>query len=787
MQLSPKSKPVLLIFILVILGGCAMIANSQFDDLFGIAEPQARMVVNNSAQAEFYHDEVQPIIEQRCVVCHGCYDAPCQLKLSSPQGIDRGANKELVYDGTRLLAATPQRLFVDNDSTQAWRNNGFYGVLNERQQSPALNQQASVMSRLLSLKQQHPLPAGKILPKQFNFSLDREQQCPTDVEIENYVQNYPDWGMPFGLPALSKPEDKILQDWLRNGAKMAPLPPLTDHYINQIATWENYLNGDSLKEKLVSRYLYEHWFIAHLYFSELPAGEFFKVVRSRTPPGQPIDIIATRRPYDDPGVERVYYRLWREQGSILEKTHMPYALNNDRLITFTQLFFQDNYQVEALPSYQPEVASNPFKAFEAIPSISRYKFLLEEAEFTIMNFIKSPVCRGQVALNVINDHFWVFFVNPNEKNAKDHSAFYNEQQDKLALPSAAESNAYVITNWLKYSKLQRSYMHNKATRMNTAFPNGEHLTTDQIWAGDGDNTNAALTIFRHIDSATVVKGLVGRPPQTSWVIDYGLLERIHYLLAAGFDVYGNIGHQLNTRLYMDFLRIEGEFNFLALLPPETRKAELNQWYQGVSDSQKEYLMAPHKLFSQPSGIQYQTEHPKQELYHLLKQKVNPVLVTDNNLASKSTPKSHRKALEKLQHLVGGAVTLMPQITFLSIQGKEQTHYYSVLRNNAHSNITSLLSEDENRLPEQDTITVTSGLVGAYPDVFVNVSESQLNNYVNSVSALTTKADYQKLMDNYAIRRTDPNFWQHSDAMHADNKKQHPYKAGLFDYNRLQNR
>ena len=130
---------------------------------------------------------------------------------------------------------------------------------------------------------------------------------------------------------------------------------------------------------------------------------------------------------------------------------------------------------------------------------------------------------------------------------------------------------------------------------------------------------------------------------------------------------------------------------------------------------------------------------------------------------------------------------MPQITFLSIQGKEQTHYYSVLRNNAHSNITSLLSEDENRLPEQDTITVTSGLVGAYPDVFVNVSESQLNNYVNSVSALTTKADYQKLMDNYAIRRTDPNFWQHSDAMHADNKKQHPYKAGLFDYNRLQNR
>ena len=787
MNISHKSKPFLLLIFIAILGGCAMIANSQFDDLFGKAEPQARMVDNNSTQATFYHDEVQPIIEQRCVVCHGCYDAPCQLKLSSAQGIDRGANKALVYDGTRLLAATPQRLFEDHDSTQAWRNNGFYGVLNERQQSPAFNQQASVMSRLLSLKQQHPLPKGKILPKQFSFALDRQQQCPTDVEMDSYAQNYPDWGMPFGLPALSAPEDEILQTWLRNGAKMAPPKPLENNYIAQIATWENYLNGDSLKEKLVSRYLYEHWFIAHMYFSELPAGEFFKVVRSRTPPGQPIDIIATRRPYDDPGVDRVYYRFWREQGTILEKTHMPYALNNDRLATFNQLFYQDNYQVKTLPSYKPEVASNPFKAFEAIPTVARYKFLLEEAEFTIMNFIKSPVCRGQVALNVINDRFWVFFVNPNEKNAKDHSSFYNNQQDNLALPSAAESNAYIITNWLKYSKLQREFMHEKALKMNKAFPNGEHLTTEQIWAGDGDNTNAALTIFRHIDSATVVKGLVGRPPQTSWVIDYGLLERIHYLLAAGFDVYGNIGHQLNTRLYMDFLRIEGEFNFLALLPPETRKTELTKWYSGVSDSQKEYLMTPHKLFSQPSGINYQTKDHKQELYQLLKQKVSPVLVTDNNLVSKSTPRSHRKALDKLQNITGGPITLMPQITFLSVQNSEQTYYYSVLRNNAHSNITSLLSEDENRLPEQDTITVTSGLVGAYPDVFVNVSESQLNGYVKAVMALNTEADYQALMDDYAIRRTDTSFWQHSDAVHADNKKKYPYKAGLFDYNRLQNR
>ncbi len=73
---------------------------------------------------------------------------------------------------------------------------------------------------------------------------------------------------------------------------------------------------------------------------------------------------------------------------------MPYALNDERLEKYSQLFLQREYKVSSLPSYKPEVASNPFKAFEAIPTVARYKFLLEEAQFIIMNFIKSLVCRG---------------------------------------------------------------------------------------------------------------------------------------------------------------------------------------------------------------------------------------------------------------------------------------------------------------------------------------------------------------------------------------------------------
>jgi len=65
-----------------------------------------------------YDEKVRPVLESRCVVCHGCYDAPCQLKLSSPEGIHRGANKTKVYNAARVTADEPTRLFIDAMTTE---------------------------------------------------------------------------------------------------------------------------------------------------------------------------------------------------------------------------------------------------------------------------------------------------------------------------------------------------------------------------------------------------------------------------------------------------------------------------------------------------------------------------------------------------------------------------------------------------------------------------------------------------------------------------------------------
>src|SRR3989338_8685316 len=78
-----------------------------------------------------YSQSIQPIFEQKCVACHACNDAPCQLNLGSGEGLLRGATKVKVYDSTRTRPQPPTRLFIDAQSALEWRAKGFASVLGE--------------------------------------------------------------------------------------------------------------------------------------------------------------------------------------------------------------------------------------------------------------------------------------------------------------------------------------------------------------------------------------------------------------------------------------------------------------------------------------------------------------------------------------------------------------------------------------------------------------------------------------------------------------------------------
>ena len=67
----------------------------------------------SATQTYSYTRDIKPVLDQKCIACHACYDAPCQLKLSSSEGLLRGATRKQVYDSARLKDMAPTRLFVD--------------------------------------------------------------------------------------------------------------------------------------------------------------------------------------------------------------------------------------------------------------------------------------------------------------------------------------------------------------------------------------------------------------------------------------------------------------------------------------------------------------------------------------------------------------------------------------------------------------------------------------------------------------------------------------------------
>lgn len=781
-------KRIWIVALVSLFSGCAMYAGLNFDDLFGEPEVRDRQAPVVSAQAQHFINEVKPIIDNRCVVCHACYDAPCQLKMSSVEGIDRGASKALVYQGTRLTATAPTRLFEDALTTQEWREADFHPVLNERMQNSTANLDAGLVARMLIQKENHPLPDQKQL-EGFDFAVDRNQQCPTIEEYAQYEKDYPTWGMPYGMPNLDKGEYATLMSWLENGAIMNAHIPLTEGEQALVNTYENFLNKSSRKSQLSARYIYEHLFLSHLYFSELEGPtRFFTLVRSATPPGQPVQRITTRRPYDDPEVPRVYYRIIPEQGTIVDKTHMPFALNTQRLQNWTTWFVNTPYTVKELPSYEVDVAANPMTAFEALPVNSRFKFMLDNAQNTIMAYIKGPVCRGQLALNVINDRFWVVFVDPDKADLPEINDFYASQKDNLKLPGELESNTLPVTNWVKYSKQQARYLDGKSEFTNKWFKNGENLTMNVIWDGGGTNPNAALTVFRHFDSASVVQGLVGTQPKTAWVLDYALLERIHYLLVAGFDVYGNFGHQLMTRMFMDFLRLEGESNFLTLLPKDVRHEEHSSWYQNQNTQLSDFLQRNIAPFDQPSSVVYKTDNPKAELFDMLEEKLKPILNDRYKIVDTGFAPKHEVLLQQVDSIKGEGLQYVPQLVMMMIKaqsGEEQL--FTMIHNNSHTNISSLFNEESNRDYENDDLTLVRGVVGSYPAAFLELDEAQIPQLVSMLQAIETEEDYVALLDKFAVRRSSSDFWPFSDRVHQWYQQNQPIEFGLLDYNRFENR
>jgi hypothetical protein len=744
-----------------------------------------------------FREQVQPILEHRCVVCHGCYDAPCQLLLSSPDGIARGASKLVVYDAGRLTAMSPTRLGIDAQTTAEWRERGFFSV---RGDAGAAGD-ASLLFDMLALGHAHPFAPGVPLPAAVGLDINRPLTCARADELPAYAAAHPLGGMPYGMAPLADDELAVLAAWLQQGAALpTDAPPLPPAAARQVTRWEAFLNGESLKQRITARYLYEHWFVAHLYFEDLPAGPFFRVVRSSTPPGEPVRELATVRPYDAPGVDRFWYRLRPIDATIVHKTHIVYPLGEPRLRRLQALFLDADWEPTRLPSYDTATASNPFVSFADIPARARYQFMLDDAQYFVMTFIRGPVCRGQVAVDVIEDHFFVAFLDPDHDPSVIDPTFLTRAAPDLQLPAEHLSRLVPGEFWLQYGLEQRRYLALREQSYDASDPRRLGPTLDFIWDGDGRNPNALLTVFRHFDNATVERGFVGAVPKTMWVVDYPIFERIYYDLVAGYDVFGAVTHQVATRLYMDHLRMQGENLFLTFLPVDQRAPLRASWYVGATSS------LDYRQFDRLTALSHGTRipyRPGPAMPQLIAQLLarNPAVSGPPDLLNRcprppcdrpgATPLERRaeRALQPLAGVRGPWVASLPEISFLRVHdagGSGPDALYSLVHNRAHTNVAFMFDEAARLQPADDTLTVGRGVLGSYPNFVFAVDGSQIDAFAQALAAGRDATDFTALVETWGVRRTSPALWPTVDWLHADFRRRQPTQYGLLDLDRYGN-
>ena len=656
-----------------------------------------------------YTTRIQPIFDNRCIACHSCYNAPCQLNLQSHSGLARGATKLNVYDRSRAKSVAPSRLNIDGRNVSDWRAKGFFDVVGGTEPAQTLLlQMVNLRARHSSLQPRKPVEDS-------NF-------CPADSDSGARIsQNTPELGMPYGLPPLSEAQISALSEWIARGApspsdaSLAARREAPPELQPQVRAWEAFLNGRTPREKLMARYLYEHLFLAHLYFTSETASRrpaFFRLVRSRMPCEAGVDEIATRRPNDDPGPGDFHYCLSRFDQTIVDKTHIPYDLSPQKLERIRQTFLAPPWDVKNLPSYSEETAGNPFVTFADIPVRARYQFLLDDAEYEISTFIKGPVCNGSVAVNSIQEQFFVFFLRPDADNMVSSAEYAKQAEDKLILPGVWGSDVPILDGVPFFRRLveqREAYRKLRTDGAHKLRPAGYRL--EDIWDGDGRNPNALLTVFRHFDTAVVMKGAIGDLPKTGFVLDYALFERLVYNLVVNYDVFGNVGHQALTRLYMDMIRMEAEELFLDFLPPSQRVGLRNSWYRGgpFTELKLRYVF-PLVNRSAPSGITYRNQaRAKAEFIERVINEYLPSPVRGRpdalNWKALQFPAgwgapaltTTEEALRQIASIKATTATpfarFLPELSIVLVRAEDgSARLYSIVHNREHDNISWILGE-----------------------------------------------------------------------------------------------
>jgi hypothetical protein len=774
---------------LILLFHCKTVNQSSVKSADGTPNLRAEDVYKQfSGTSDRFTNSIEPLIAGRCVTCHECVEAPCQLKLSSYDGMRRGSTKNRL--GASIGEVLPTRI-KDEKNWLHWRNREFSSIFPDSPtESRTDNNNQSVMFQALQNGMKTNVAGFNLSSLQSYYTTDA-QICPaTTAEHHEFLKENPAAGMPLGFTHIPDAEFKALTDWIGDGA---PGPTDDARAIREstknpdtLLQWESLLNRSSPKERLAARYLFEHFAYIHFHFSD-SYGEFFELVRSSTPAPRPISEIVTDTPSAAPLTSSTY-RFKKVTDVIVQKTHIVYEASKSKLARIKELFFSADWQ--PLPKdYLITYTGNPFDDFQKIPTKARATFMLENSRMIFDQIIRGPVCSGRAATYAIRDHFWVMFMDPSSDPSVADQYLGMQQISN----DFVQQDEPISTSYFKISEYQKRF----EKTLRNIRPQG--LSLKDVWTGGPNRSdNALLTIFRHDESVSLHRGWIGGNPESITYLSYSNFERIFYALAVQFKFWGSVPHKLNSWSIMRKVREEAEALTISLLPEKNRKTLEVSWAKGLAK-----FLVPEDYNGRTSQIEI--THDNNPFGDLINQ-IRP-LFTDaqtrlseddfnftlldangNSVVGVSPTLSEFErnlrslVIVKYKAIFEEYLPPIAHIRYYDPTSKQYSVYTIISHDKFYHHENPLISNSKRiHMLGDGTLSIFRGILGDYSYIYFDIDSREKGAaFVKDILALKTATAYENLKNHYGVRRNNENFWAVADWMVNWNRQENPIEGGIID-------
>ncbi len=730
------------------------------------------------SESDIYSQKIQPILDRRCVVCHSCFEAPCQLKLTSPEMLIRGATKHQVNGGTMSATIRPDMM----TTLQKQRAGGFFPVVGGNGDSILLN-------AVMEGHDKTDLPAEKYIPQENRMCVASAKEFRALPQAVKKAL-----GMPYYMAPMNQDEYEMIASWAANGspmpsqsvmkAKATPRSPRIIQY------WEDFFNTNTWKAKWTSRYLYEHLFTAHLYFDDSP-GEFYELVRSSTAAPDEIVEIATQRPFemDDKYLNKFYYRLRKVQQTIVHKQHFVYRLNIQVENELKFLFWDSEWNRTEQQKPFNFVDKNPFISFEHIPANARYRWMLKNSKMLLDMDMRSDNCHGEGASGPLRDSFLILFLKPESDVSVRYKNFFLEANPYLEMTNVSDRN-YMLNinktaNPFSFKSNQENYGKIKQRYQKALLPNG--FVFEDIWDGEKGTQMPLYTINRHEKTVSVHEGAWGPQQRVSLLFDYVSFERLYYNCVALSTLYDKLVDKMGTVMYLRDVGREIENQMLSFVPEEYREQVLSEWIQGrgaknrYNDSR--FILPFNKELLKREAFTIDPSRPFLSMmdYMIVKSGRFTNQIIGPNHYPISTGSSEYLKLKALSNYMSqradsaaipSQAYYFPNVSYILVKAQNGTvRYYTMIANRFYDyvNYLPLESKPEDKLgrnPNRDWMTIYPDIQANYPGKIYRLNETEIDQFIIEMKNVSSRSAYVNFDKNYGLQKMSDQFWSVIDALQA---------------------